>query len=132
MADDQIDAVTIASPIGLHAQHGRTALLAGKHVHFNKTMTTTVAEADEPIGLSRPALQSPRSGFSRRGASTATETYPRVDRRRRHRGVELGYLRQTRSAATTSKRSRSASARRIHRLIRPGTSNVQVVDRSTT
>ncbi len=51
VADREIDAVTIASPIGLHAEHGRMALRAGKHVHFNKTMSTTVAEADELIGL---------------------------------------------------------------------------------
>jgi predicted dehydrogenase len=46
-----VDAVTIASPIGLHFEQGRMALEAGKHVHFNKTMTTTVAEADELIAL---------------------------------------------------------------------------------
>src|SRR4029079_14274111 len=40
-----VNAVSIASPIGLHYQQGRQALLAGKHIHFNKTMTTTVAEA---------------------------------------------------------------------------------------
>jgi predicted dehydrogenase len=49
--DDQIDAVTIATPIGLHAAHVRTVLQAGKHVHVNKTMTTTVAEATELIEL---------------------------------------------------------------------------------
>lgn len=41
-----VDAVTIASPIGLHYEQGLRALQAGKHVHFNKTMTTTVDEAD--------------------------------------------------------------------------------------
>src|SRR5215472_16568228 len=51
VADPEVDAVTIASPIGLHAAHGRIALAAGKHVHFNKTMTTTVREADELIEL---------------------------------------------------------------------------------
>jgi predicted dehydrogenase len=51
VADPEIDAVTIASPIGLHAAHGRIALAAGKHVHFNKTMATTVREADELIEL---------------------------------------------------------------------------------
>jgi predicted dehydrogenase len=44
-----VDAVTIASPIGLHYQHGMMALQAGKHVHFNKTMTTTLKEANEVI-----------------------------------------------------------------------------------
>ena len=39
------------TPIGLHYQQGRQALLAGKHIHFNKTMTTTVAEATELIEL---------------------------------------------------------------------------------
>jgi predicted dehydrogenase len=45
--------VTIASPIGLHHEHCRLALEAGKHVHVNKTMATTVAEADELIELAR-------------------------------------------------------------------------------
>ncbi|WP_020580111.1 Gfo/Idh/MocA family protein [Actinopolymorpha alba] len=49
LADDQVDAVTIASPIGIHYEQGLRALEAGKHVHFNKTMSTTVAEADALI-----------------------------------------------------------------------------------
>jgi predicted dehydrogenase len=48
-----VDAVSIASPIGLHFEQGRQALLAGKHVHFNKTMTTTAAEATDLIELAR-------------------------------------------------------------------------------
>jgi len=46
-----VDAVTICSPIGFHYEQGKQALEAGKHVHFNKTMTTTVAEATELIDL---------------------------------------------------------------------------------
>lgn len=53
LARGDVDAVTIATPIGLHYAHGRAALEAGKHVHFNKTMTTTVAEATELIELAR-------------------------------------------------------------------------------
>ena len=45
LAHGDVDAVTIASPIGLHYEQGRQALIASKHVHFNKTMTTTLAEA---------------------------------------------------------------------------------------
>ena len=48
-----VDAVTIASPIGLHYEQGHLALTAGKHVHFNKTMTTTTAQATELIELAR-------------------------------------------------------------------------------
>src|SRR5881396_937284 len=51
LAEAELDAVTVASPIGLHYQHCRAALEAGKHVHANKTMTTTVGEADELIRL---------------------------------------------------------------------------------
>ncbi|TIP38026.1 MAG: Gfo/Idh/MocA family oxidoreductase, partial [Mesorhizobium sp.] len=46
-----VDAITIATPIGLHYEQGKKALLAGKHVHFNKTMTVTTAEATELINL---------------------------------------------------------------------------------
>lgn len=53
LAHGDVDAVSIASPIGLHYEQGKQALEAGKHVHFNKTMTTTVAEATELIDLAR-------------------------------------------------------------------------------
>jgi len=53
LADGDVDAVTIASPIGLHFEQGRHALLAGKHVHFNKTMSVRVDEATELIELAR-------------------------------------------------------------------------------
>jgi predicted dehydrogenase len=49
LREGEFDAVTIATPIGLHYEQGRKAVDAGKHVHFNKTMTTTVAEADDLI-----------------------------------------------------------------------------------
>ena len=44
-----VDAVSIASPIGFHYEQGMQAGARGVHLHFNKTMTTTVAEADELI-----------------------------------------------------------------------------------
>lgn len=51
LANDEVDALSIASPIGLHYEQGVAALKAGKHLHFNKTMTTTRAEADQLIEL---------------------------------------------------------------------------------
>jgi predicted dehydrogenase len=45
--DPNVDAVTLCSPIGLHYEQGLMAIEAGKHIHFNKTMTTTVGQADE-------------------------------------------------------------------------------------
>ena len=53
LREGEFDAVSIATPIGLHYQQGRAAVDAGKHVHFNKTMTTTLAEATELIALAR-------------------------------------------------------------------------------
>src|SRR5436305_1855266 len=44
---------SISSSIGLHYQQGKQALAAGKHIHFNKTMTTTVAEATDLIDTAR-------------------------------------------------------------------------------
>ena len=49
LEDTDVDAVTLCSPIGLHYEQGLQAIEAGKHVHFNKTMTTTAAEATELI-----------------------------------------------------------------------------------
>jgi predicted dehydrogenase len=49
LADPHVDMVTICTPIGLHFAQGMQAIEAGKHIHFNKTMTTTTAEADQII-----------------------------------------------------------------------------------
>lgn len=51
----EVDAVVIASPIGVHYTQAMKAIAAGKHVHLNKTMTTTKAEADEVIEAARKA-----------------------------------------------------------------------------
>src|SRR5688572_27660776 len=47
LAAGGLDAISIASPIGLHYEQGLLAVDAGLHVHFNKSMTTTVDEADD-------------------------------------------------------------------------------------
>jgi predicted dehydrogenase len=49
LASGEVDAVSIASPIGVHYEQGRLATEHGVHIHFNKTMTTTVEEADDLI-----------------------------------------------------------------------------------
>ncbi len=51
--DPTVEAVSIASPIGVHFEQAKAALQAEKHVHVNKTMTTKVVEADELIELAR-------------------------------------------------------------------------------
>lgn len=49
LANGDVDAVTLCSPIGIHYEQGLKAIFAGKHVHFNKTMTVTTAESDHLI-----------------------------------------------------------------------------------
>ncbi len=49
LADPHVDMVTLCTPIGLHFAQGMQAIAAGKHIHFNKTMTTKTAEADQII-----------------------------------------------------------------------------------
>jgi len=51
LASGGVDVVSVASPIGVHYEQGKLAIEHGVHIHFNKTMTTTVDEADELIEL---------------------------------------------------------------------------------
>ncbi len=46
LAGAALDLVIVASPIQLHVSHALAAIEAGKHVYVQKTMTTTLAEAD--------------------------------------------------------------------------------------
>ena len=57
LASGEVDAVTIASPIGLHFAQGRQAIEAGVHVHFNKTMTTGV----DPVAWFTVSVGEPRN-----------------------------------------------------------------------
>ena len=68
--DKSIDAVVIATPQHLHAEHFCASLAAGKHVYQEKTMAFTVdhAEADAR-GVSRRRRQA-------RGADRPSELAP--------------------------------------------------------
>ncbi|WP_256012449.1 Gfo/Idh/MocA family protein [Desertivirga xinjiangensis] len=51
--DREIKAVIIATPLNLHFQIAKDALLAGKHVYLEKTMTYNASEALELAKISR-------------------------------------------------------------------------------
>ncbi len=48
-----VEAVLIATPIPLHYRQVMAALQAGKHVYVQKSMTTTLAEADDVVRAAR-------------------------------------------------------------------------------
>ncbi len=53
LADPSVDMVILCSPIGLHYGQGVKAIAAGKHIHFNKTMTVTSGEATDLIARAK-------------------------------------------------------------------------------
>jgi predicted dehydrogenase len=55
LALDDLDAIILATPIGIHYAQAKAALESGRHVYLNKTMTTTTAEADELIDIAHKA-----------------------------------------------------------------------------
>ena len=55
LGDANVDMVTLCSPIGLHYDQGMKAIAAGKHIHFNKTMTVETWESDDIIDAAQKA-----------------------------------------------------------------------------
>lgn len=55
MLASDIDALVLASPTGLHFEQAMEAIARGKHLHINKAMTTTKAEADQLIAAAEQA-----------------------------------------------------------------------------
>jgi predicted dehydrogenase len=53
LADPDVDAVVIATPIGTHFPIARAALEAGKHVFVEKPMTADTAQARELVSLAQ-------------------------------------------------------------------------------
>ena len=51
LADDEVDAVCIVTPISTHYAMVKAALLAGKHVFVEKPMASSVKECDELIEI---------------------------------------------------------------------------------
>jgi predicted dehydrogenase len=49
LADKEIDAVVIATPVGTHYAMAKAALAAGKHVLVEKPLTANVAEAEDLV-----------------------------------------------------------------------------------
>lgn len=53
LADPQVEVVYLATPIGLHAENGRAALLAGKHLWCEKPLANSLEDSMDLVDLSR-------------------------------------------------------------------------------
>jgi predicted dehydrogenase len=51
LADDELDAIVVATPVPTHHELSRRALLAGKHVLVEKPPATTAEEMDELVAI---------------------------------------------------------------------------------
>ncbi len=51
LADHEIDAILVATPIPAHYEQAKASLLSGKHTYVQKTMTHNLAEATELIEI---------------------------------------------------------------------------------
>jgi predicted dehydrogenase len=63
---EELDAVVIASPAGLHYEHARAALEHGLHVFVEKPMVLEPAHGEELVALARRARRLLAVGFDRR------------------------------------------------------------------
>ena len=90
-ADDQIDCVYIALPVGLHAEYTIRALEAGKHVLCEKPMANTVAECEAMVAAAKSAGRQLGVAYRVHFEPTNMEAKRRID------AGELGQLRHIRA-----------------------------------
>jgi predicted dehydrogenase len=67
LASDEIDAVYVASPHDMHADHSIAALEAGKHVLVEKPMATSAADCARMVEAAKRAGRSLGVAYYRRG-----------------------------------------------------------------
>ena len=66
LANDEIEAVYIASPVVAHYEQGKKAALAGKHILIEKPVALTLAEGQELVNLCKEKNLLFASGFMMR------------------------------------------------------------------
>jgi 1,5-anhydro-D-fructose reductase (1,5-anhydro-D-mannitol-forming) len=71
LADPNVDVVYIASPNGLHAEHGLAALRSGKHVLIDKPLALDIEDARAMVGAAAEAEVLLGTGFHLRHKATA-------------------------------------------------------------
>ena len=112
LTDDSIQLILLLTPASTHYALIREALLAGKHVYTEKTMSTSLAEAEELLALARRngLLSRLRAGYVPR--RSAAGRAPRNRQRRDRSGHGLLRLREPESGRAGKQISVPASAGR--------------------
>jgi predicted dehydrogenase len=76
---DDVEAVILCTPPGVHAEIGLAALRAGKHVLCEKPLTRTLAEAEELVRVSRETRRVLKCGFNHRHHPAIWEARKRLE-----------------------------------------------------
>ena len=79
LRDPALDAIYVASPHALHADHTIRALAAGKHVLVEKPMALSVADCDRMITAAKTAHRSLAVAYYRRGYPAVTRLKEIID-----------------------------------------------------
>jgi predicted dehydrogenase len=69
-----IDGVIVASPLHIHARHFQDALAAGKHLYSEKTMTWSIAEADQCLAAAKNSDRIVQIGLQHESSGSLADT----------------------------------------------------------
>ena len=75
---DDVEAVLVCTPPGIHAEISIAAMRAGKHVLCEKPLSRTLAEAEEMAAVSRETGQVLKCGFNHRHHPAIWEAHRRL------------------------------------------------------
>ncbi len=108
LEDPSLDAIYVASPHALHAEHAIRALEAGKHVLVEKPMALSVVDCDRMIEAARTAHRTLAVAYYRRG-------YPAVTKLKEI--IETGEIGAVRSMSVNSEFPTSHRIDLVHFLV---------------
>lgn len=69
-----IDGVIVASPLHIHARHFQDALLASKHLYSEKTMTWSIAEAEQCLAAAKKSDRVVQIGLQHESSGSLADT----------------------------------------------------------
>ena len=74
LLDTELDGVIVASPLHLHAKHFLDTIAAGKDLYCEKTMTWSIAEADECLAAAKKSNRVIQIGLQHESSGALADT----------------------------------------------------------